>query len=363
MAGIVALPRDPNPYQERLYAPMRRVGVKVRYGGALTRSHTLNVALLPLELVWLRTQGYGTVHLHWTFAYNLPGAQRHRTVRRLGRLWLTFTLRLAALAGHDIVWTAHNLLPHEPVFDDDGLMRRELLRVCSLVIAHDESSAAELQNRFGDARAISVIPHGPLASPAVLSVSPPDESDVRRLLFFGKVDAYKGVEELLAAIRDVPATLHLEIVGRCADPMLRRRIETVAAEMTDRVTLILAHVPESELPEVFSRAELLVFPFRRITTSGSLMLGLGAGRGAIVPDMPAMSTIPDGAVLRFSTGAGSLASVLRAATELDAEAVRSMGAAARRYATRISWEEIAETTLAAIAAASRRPLPRGVAAP
>ena len=33
---ILALPRDPNPYQERLYAEVRRLGTPVRYLGELT---------------------------------------------------------------------------------------------------------------------------------------------------------------------------------------------------------------------------------------------------------------------------------------------------------------------------------------
>ena len=42
---ILVLPRDPNPYQDLLYAELQRLGARITYLGELTPSHTLNVLL------------------------------------------------------------------------------------------------------------------------------------------------------------------------------------------------------------------------------------------------------------------------------------------------------------------------------
>ena len=133
---ILALPRDPNPYQESLYARMRSRGVRVAYAGGLTPSRTLNLMLLPLELAARRATGWRTLHVHWVFGFALPGARRLRPLARLSRAWFEACLRVAGHLGMTIVWTAHNTLPHEPVFDDDVAGRRTLVSASDLVIAH-----------------------------------------------------------------------------------------------------------------------------------------------------------------------------------------------------------------------------------
>ena len=94
MIRMLVLPRDPNPYQGLLYGALGRLGVRVRYLGELTRSHTVNLLLLPAELAWHRMAGARVVHLHWVSAtFTLPGARRFPVLRRLGQAWF---LHLAA---------------------------------------------------------------------------------------------------------------------------------------------------------------------------------------------------------------------------------------------------------------------------
>src|SRR3954452_17492458 len=103
---MLVLPRDDNPYQELLYGELRRRGVRVRYVGRLTPSHTLNLLLLLFELAGCRMAGARLVHLHWVFAFTLPFG------RRVTQQWFGLLLRVIGLLGLRLVWTAHNVLPH-----------------------------------------------------------------------------------------------------------------------------------------------------------------------------------------------------------------------------------------------------------
>ena len=83
---MIALPRDPNPYQEGLYAAMRAQGAQIRYAATARRSHTVNLVCLPLELA-LALRGFQILHVHWTFGFSLPFSDRFPILRRGGRWW------------------------------------------------------------------------------------------------------------------------------------------------------------------------------------------------------------------------------------------------------------------------------------
>jgi len=83
---LLVFPRDPNPYQTLLYTEMQRLGVRVTYIGELIPSNTLSLLLLPLEVAARRIAGARVVHLHWVFAFALPGAQRLPVMRWVAQI-------------------------------------------------------------------------------------------------------------------------------------------------------------------------------------------------------------------------------------------------------------------------------------
>lgn len=346
---ILVLPRDPNPYQNLLYCEMRRLGAEITYIGELTHSQTLNLLLLPLETVIRRITGARLIHLHWVFLFAFPGAGRFPALRPIAHIWFLIWLRTCHLLGMRIVWTAHNVLPHEPVFGDDLSARRALVRASSLVICHSQSALAEFGSLGITARRSAVIQHGPIAPKvsAGLLRTPGSGDEPRRFLFFGRVQEYKGVDDLLTAFLAIPddADAHLTVAGECDDPGLRSRLCALAEKCGARVTLRLDYVPQEEVTQLFAAADVAVFPFRRITTSGSAILALAHGRPLIVPDLPALADLPDQAVLRYGSGVSALTVALSSLARADGATLAAMSVAAVDYATRTTWREIAEKTI------------------
>lgn len=367
---VLVFPRDPNPYQDLLYAEMQRLGVEVCYLGGLTASHTLNLLLLPLETAARRVAGARLVHLHWVFGFGLPGGQRFPVLRRMAQLWFLTWLGACRLAGLRLVWTAHNVLPHEPVFADDVAARRALVRSCDLVLAHSPSALAGLAALGAVARRTAIIPHGPVScrpAAAIPSTSPASRSSTRRFLFFGRVQEYKGVEELLAAFLALPEELAAELVvaGQCGDRVLASRLQTLAQRDGARITLRLEYLPDPELAALLDRADVVVLPFRQVTTSGSAVLALNHGKPLVVPALAALADLPQEAVVRYRGGIPALTAALAQLAWADGETLAAMSAAARRYAAAVTWPDIARETTAAMlsvldgtGAPSRRPLAR-----
>jgi glycosyltransferase involved in cell wall biosynthesis len=349
---LLAMPRDANPYQGLLYGAMGRRGVRVRYIGGLTRSRTLNVALLPLELAARRLAGWRVVHVHWVFGFALPGAGRLSPLRRLGQAWFALWLATARALDVRVVWTAHNVLPHGRVFHDDLAARRALVRASRLVIAHSRATLDEMASLGIAPAAAAVIPQGrmELGRPGVARREPGAGGPPRRLLFLGQVHEYKGVEDLLAAIALLPpgAPVRLTVAGRCPDPALGARLRALAAG-DGRVTLRLEHVPDEEAARLLEAADAVVLPFRRITNSSSAVLALAHGRPLVVPRLPALEELPDGAVERYDGTVPGLAGAIGAIAGAAPERLAAMSAAARAHPLP-GWDEVADRTLAAIRA-------------
>jgi len=345
---IAAFPRDPNPYQGLLYSEMQRLGTEVSYLGELTPSRTLNVLLLPFELAAKRIAGTNIIHLHWVFGFSLPGARRFSCMRWVSYFWFRVWLRTCRALRMRLVWTAHNVLPHDQVFPDDISARLLLTNASDLIIAHSHTTLAELAALGCVGRQTTVIPHGPINPKRCTPLRVPGTGTKhRQLLFLGRIHDYKGVEDLLSAfgaiIDDIDA--HLTVAGQCDDAALRSRLEMLAPKNSKKCSLRLERIPEEEISDLLEVADVVVLPFRQVTTSGSAMLALSYGRPLIVPGLDALADFPDQAVFRYEGEATGLRVALKDAARVDSETLARMSDAAFRYASETTWLEIANKTV------------------
>jgi glycosyltransferase involved in cell wall biosynthesis len=353
--GVLVLPRSSNPYQNDLYGAMAESrSLTVRYLGDRTPSQTLNVLLLPLELAVFRLAGCRVLHVHWVYSFGLDWAEGRLARRAIEWSYASF-LRVAVALGFKIVWTAHNVVPHERVFDDDVVARQELVRRCHAVIAHSEATASIV--RGWNARAVEVVPAGVArrrssASPdraaacAALGLDPA----LVRVLFFGMVREYKGVDLLLEAVSLLPREIALDIVivGECDDGALRARLESMAAAapVRDRVRVRFEFLSEADLTDHLAASDFAVFPFRSVTSSSSVGHALAEGRPVIIPALAFLDDVPAEAAIRYDAGAGvhALAGALARAASTGADERARMQRAATRFANGRTWPDAAAAT-------------------
>ncbi len=121
-------------------------------------------------------------------------------------------------------------------------------------------------------------------------LSRPASSESVVLLFFGLIRRYKGLDLLLRAMPDVlrrhPHT-HLWVVGDffytkrgifsrfLAKDEEDLRALASALGISKNVTFDLRYVPNEEIPQIFSAADVAVFPYRSATQSGVLAVAYG----------------------------------------------------------------------------------------
>ena len=214
-------------------------------------------------------------------------------------MWL---LKLARALGVRVVYTVHNVLPH----DSSAALRqryRDIYELADQLIAHDEHARQKLGGEFGiPAAKVSVIPHGPLFDepPAAGSAARERERlgiapDACIVVTQGIIRPYKGVPFLLDAWKQVAAahpSAVLRIVGTGDDDILagiRAKVQELGLEKS--VLLDLRFLTVDEVRSCLDGADVLAYPYKDITTSGALLTGVNYGKAVVATTLPAFELL------------------------------------------------------------------------
>ncbi|MFF8189257.1 glycosyltransferase [Microbacterium sp. NPDC016588] len=289
------------------------------------------------------------LHLHWP----------ESLLRASGRAkkWAKYALFLGLLArvavSKPAVWTVHNESPHERGARVEafllGLWGRVTRRNIYLYPSVTPTDERSVFIPFGD--------YSHLADELLTTHS--REREARRILLFGLLRPYKGIEQLVEAYATLvarePAT-SLAIMGRPIDEGYGREVENQVRgvpHLDFRGELI----EYEELVGEITRSSFVVLPYRRMYNSGAALLALSCGTPILVPTSQTMedlraesgeewvmtydgdltADILDAALARFSTTASERESrsalPLRSWSEVGeqyAELYRSLVAERRR---------------------------------
>ncbi len=180
-------------------------------------------------------------------------------------------------AGVPFAVTVHDADPHAgETWLVQMRLQRALVRRAAAVVALSSHVATRLaqQDVLGD-RLVIRVAHPPFA----LGDAPPPfaHAGPARLLCFGRLLPYKGLDLLAAAMREVPAgAMELRVVG--AGP---ESGELAALRALPCVVVENRWVPEGEVCDLLAWADALVLPYREASQSGVAAAALAMGRFVI----------------------------------------------------------------------------------
>jgi D-inositol-3-phosphate glycosyltransferase len=162
-----------------------------------------------------------------------------------------------------VVVICANAVPHEPRPGDRLLMSR-LMRSADAVLVHTEAERVALRRLTDRPTAVAALPpHLPATARSQVGLDGPAR---RRVLFFGKVRHYKGVDVLLEALALVP-DVELDIVGEFYEDRARLTALIDGLGLGERVHVTPDYLPAERIPELFARFDALVLPYRTSTAS------------------------------------------------------------------------------------------------
>jgi glycosyltransferase involved in cell wall biosynthesis len=98
-----------------------------------------------------------------------------------------------------------------------------------------------------------------------------------RLLFFGIVRPYKGLDVLLRALAQAPSHVTLTVAGEFWGGTEATEKLIADLGLASRVTLRPGYVPADKLPALFAAADALVLPYREATASQNALLAFAHG--------------------------------------------------------------------------------------
>jgi glycosyltransferase involved in cell wall biosynthesis len=168
---------------------------------------------------------------------------------------------------------------------------REVYRRCDALFVHSRAQRDELIEYAGvEPGRVHIVPHGPY--PAARYEGSLDRAGLRArwgvpaaaqvVLFFGFIKPYKGLEVLLQAVAglDRAHPLHVLVAGsgggryQAYEDECRRLIASPGLQ--GRVTAVLRHVEEAEIPELLELSDAISLPYREAFTSQSGVLNLAS---------------------------------------------------------------------------------------
>ena len=239
---------------------------------------------------------YAVWHVHWPDALlGIPNAA-HAFYKVSG---MFATMDYLRMRGTKVVWTMHNFASHEARHPklEAWFWRRFIPRVDGAISL--SSTGLEMAiDRFPRLRHVptTVIRHGHYRdqypevttdSREALGIAP----DAKVLMFFGAVRAYKNVDVLIRAFRDMGCEdAILYVVGNPNSNELAERIVKEASQ-DQRVVLKFEFVDAKDVAKYLNAANLVVLPYREVLNSGSALLALSCNRPVLVPDRGAMGEL------------------------------------------------------------------------
>jgi GT2 family glycosyltransferase len=226
---------------------------------------------------------YDVFHVHWP---ELLMTSARTPLRRLARQLLTtvFIVRLR-LTRTPVVRTWHNLVRPDGLSRWNHRLLDALERRTSHVIRLTDQTAPPLDVPT------STIVHAhyrdwfaPIVEGPTSLTPGSTTSHPRRVLYFGLIKPYKGVELLLEAVADSPeADLEVRLVGSPTDPALADQVRAAVAA-DSRVSAELSYADDATLAAEIAQAALVVLPYRAMHNSGALLLALSLDTPVLAPD-------------------------------------------------------------------------------
>ncbi|MBC7790082.1 MAG: glycosyltransferase family 4 protein [Anaerolineae bacterium] len=209
--------------------------------------------------------------------------------------------------------------------------------------AVSESTAMDLVTRGVPRQAIRVIFNG--IETERFTPDPSQRSATPLFAYLGRLKKYKGVELVLRAFAQLAHPTASLVIAGSGD--YRPRLESISRslDLGDRVRF-LGFIPETEKLALLRRAWALVFASPKEGWGLTNLEGAACGTPAVVSDSPGLRESVIGGRTGILVPHGDISAMAAALGKFAASSdmVRVMGAAARTFAERFTWDAAATET-------------------
>ena len=189
---------------------------------------------------------------------------------------------------YKFLYTVHDFRPHEQnkVFYKEWRMNIIYKRIFNcinfsrLLLTNSKAQLNELRKQYPNKESFYA-PFPSLITENIIKGNKniAELSDIKNyILFFGRIEAYKGIELLSRAFlkSDLPGKTKLVIAGK----------GEYKGIITEDIILINRYIDDSEVANLYKNAAVIVYPYISATQSGVLSVAAYFGKPMIVSDVP-----------------------------------------------------------------------------
>lgn len=179
------------------------------------------------------------------------------------------------LTSRRLLLTVHNLLPHDRHTHLNRWVLQRIYRMPDTLVVHTAKMREALIDEWGiPSSKVIQMEHGVDDLPAQFQNGVPDPQGRLRLLMFGSVSRYKGIDIALDALLTFTGfPVSLAIAGECRDAALATELTQAMARVPPLHTVEWRRgfIPESGVQAIFEAVDAVLLPYRHIDQSGVLL--------------------------------------------------------------------------------------------
>ncbi|MFC4701038.1 glycosyltransferase [Glaciecola siphonariae] len=335
-----------NPYQRLLYCECAENNLTTSYADitsaiAFLREHAGEQAIF---------------HLHWQNVITGVAQSAHEH-RILAKAFLSELAIFKGLGGK-VVWTIHNKLPHDVKFKRAELeFHQSLSNAVDVILLHDENTFALINQTYAIAPSkVRYIKHGHYIDVYANELS---QSEAREKLsipndhfvysFIGQLRPYKGLDDFVDASYGLTHQERVSglIAGKPVWPYHIGKVNQMCSALP-HLHVFETYIADIDLQLYLNASDVLVFPYKEVLTSGSIILSLSFGRPVVIPkvdsfrawfDLPFVFTYEQ-------EGVHGLEHVLKEVSKVSRPELALLGEQAFEFAKTLDWQESSQQLVA-----------------
>lgn len=290
LINIAFYPNYSNPYLYLFYNELRKYNIYCN-------------DIIQFSKDWLKknNKNLNILHFHWPERIWRYG-RFTENVRSI--IFLQNYLRFSKKLHYKIIWTVHNILPHEDPTLLDKLGQSVIVKNADLLITHSACALNDVEEIYHPRCQSVIMPHGNYKN---IYPEPRDRDSIVRkfnldpklpiFCCIGYIKRYKGFLLACEAFAELDNKAQLVVGGLMCDNMDAYR-KLIAR--SQNITLIPRSLTEQEFSDIISVSEAVILPYQKITSSGVLLAAWSMGRAVIASNLPFFKEmIPKGSNFGF----------------------------------------------------------------
>ena len=252
-----------------------------------------------------------------------------------------------------IVVTAHNVISHESHFLTKKILAA-IYKQADMLIVHAGQNRKYLLELFSfPAEKVWLIPHGnyEFAGKGNPKERPRKNKKHFELLFFGFIREYKGLDNLIHAlkiIKEKHADILLQIAGQPKEPFSKYEQLIDKLNLKENIKTHLDYIEVGQIAEFLSSADVVILPYKRISQSGIVFLAYAFAKPVIATRVGGLPEAVEHGKSGYIVEADNPGELAEAVIKLieNPQLLREFGAyAAKLSQTKYSWTAIAQKTI------------------